>query len=242
MKSRGIPLFLASIVCCEALAREASASGTTATAVLQQTVATYQAMTTYRDHGWSVHTVKSFPTEESPATVVIDFVTLFKRPSKFRFSWTTTDNFVGGPYTSKDAIWSDGLRVWGVWSYNENVPAPEESFNMAVAAATGVSSGTAHDIFRLLSDKISGFRFDQLRDLKIVRSEMLQGVDCYVVRGNNHGEVDHELWIGKKDHLIRKGIHTTAADGNTSTFERTDIVVNQDIQDSEFSPQESAKK
>lgn len=57
---------------------------------------------------------------------------------------------------------------------------------MAVAGADGVTRGAAHEIFRLLTNKVSGFRFDQLRGLNIVRFETVSGVDCYVVHGTAH--------------------------------------------------------
>lgn len=204
-----------------------------AVAFMSQVVATYKSLSSYRDRGRSVQTLKSDSSEKNPSTVVIDFTTLFKRPNKFRFSWTRTENLGDGPYISeKNAIWSDGTRIWS-FAASDSTPIAEESFAMAVAGATGVSQGTALHIFRLLTDDVHGFRFDQLRKLKIVRSEILSGIDCYVVQGSQYDMDNYELWIGKQDHLIRKGIDTQS-DGNTASFERSGIVVNKDIADNQF--------
>ena len=203
----------------------------TAAAFMHDTVATYRAMSSYQDRGRSVQTLTSYPGDDDPSNVEIEFVTLFKRPNKFKFSSTTTDNFGDGPDVSHDAIWSDGSSVWE-WSSGDIVPKSVEGFGMAVAEVTGVSHGMAHEIFRLLTDEVTGFRFDQLKQLKILRSDKLAGVDCYVVHGL---QFDHEvdLWIGKGDHLIRKGIET-APDTSTNTFERRDIVVDGEIPETAF--------
>lgn len=204
-----------------------------AKALMNQVVATYQSLSTYRDSGRSVQTLKFDPSEKNPSTTVINFTTAFKRPDQFKFSWTRTEDYGEGLYTSKrHAIWSNGDRVWR-FATGDKAPVVEESFSMAVAGVSGGTQGTALHIFRLLTDQIGGFRFDQLRGLKIVRSETLSGVDCYVIHGSQYGEVDYDLWIGKQDLLIRKGINLQP-DGNTTTFERTDIVVNQRVPDSEF--------
>ena len=221
----------------EVTAHTAPQSDPEAVALMSQVVATYRSLSSYRDRGRSVQTLKAYPTEKDPSTTVIDFTTVFKRPDKFQFSWTSTENYGDGPYSDKSAIWSDGSdgsKAWGSYPYDKNVPVVEESFSMAVAGATGVSQGTAHEIFRLLTDKVGGFRVDQLRGLKIVCSEMISGVDTYVVHGHIDG-VSQDLWIGKQDHLIRKGAETQS-DGNSQIFERIDIVANQDIPDADFTP------
>lgn len=234
---RGVLLLVVGIaVCCASAAKDAPTSDPDAVTLMKQVVASYQAFDTYRDRGRSIQTLKFDSAEKDYSTLIIDFATLFKRPYKFKFSWTRTENFGDGSYTSKDAFWSDGSRVWSLSSDGSRAPIAEENFSMAVARATGVTRGASHEIFRLLTDKVSGFRFDQLGGLKIVRSEVISGVDCYVVHGSQYGADAYDLWIGKQDHLIRKGIDTQP-DGNTVTFERMNIVVNQDIPDDQFTGQ-----
>lgn len=234
MKHGILLLLLLSIAfCSEAIGKEEMTSSPEAMALMKQVVAAYQSLSSYRDRGRTVQTLKSSPSD--PATLVIEFTTVFERPSKFRFSWTSTENFGDGPYTSKEAIWSDGIKVWSS-SEEKTVPVAEESFSMAVAGADGVTRGAAHEIFRLLTDNVSGFRFDQLQGLKIVRSETVSGVDCYVVRGIQYDVDNYELWVGKQDQLIRKGVNTQP-DGNTATFERMAIVVDQPVPDVDFTLQ-----
>ena len=198
---------------------------------MRQTVATYLAMQTYQDHGRSSQTLKFYPEDDDAAIVVVDFSTLFKRPRKFKFDWTTTRDFGDGLDVEKNAIWSDGSKVWS-WSSSELMPEPEENVNMAVAGATGISQGMAHEIFRLLTNEVTGFRFDQLKHLKIVGTEKVAGIECAIVHGYQY-QNEVKLWIGQEDHLIRKGIETEPGT-NTNTFERTDIVVDRDIPDTDF--------
>lgn len=231
-------LILSVAFCSEAIGKEKITSSPEAIALMKQMVAAYQSLSSYRDRGRTVQTLKSSPSDQ--AMLEIEFTTVFERPSKFRFSWTRTENFGDGPNISKAAIWSDGIRVWSS-SDEKNIEVAEESFSMAVAGADGVTRGAAREIFRLLSDKVSGFRFDQLQGLKIVGSETVSGVDCYVVHGIQYDVDNYELWIGKQDHLIRKGVDAQL-DGNTVTFERMDIIVNQSIPDSEFTLQMSNEK
>jgi len=202
--------------------------------LMRETLATYRALSSYRDHGKIVQTLKASPDDESPAAVSQEFVTLFKRQTKFKFAWTTSDNFGGHLEKDQNAIRSDGTKVWASWSsQNHNAPKELDDFDTAVAAATGISQGMSHDIFVLLSDEASGFRYDELSRLRILGSETVHGIDCYIVRGFNYDE-EVQLWIGKKDHLIHKG-KRTLPNSSTAAFERTDIVVNQDIPDAEFS-------
>ena len=106
---------------------------------------------------------------------------------------------------------------------------------MAVAGATGISQGMSHDVFRLLSNEVSGFRFDQLKHLRILGSEKIDGVECNIIEGFQF-ESRVRLWIGREDHLVRKGIETQS-DTNTNTFERTAIVVDGNIPDAVFDTQ-----
>jgi len=229
MKIRLIALLLA--FCCPASARETWPSDPAAVAFMKQTVATYLALQTYQDRGRSSQTLKFYPEDGDAAIVVVEFSTSFKRPRRFKFEWTTSRDFGDGLDVDKNAIWSDGAKVWS-WSSNELNPEREDNLNMAVAGATGISQGMAHEIFRLLSDEVTGFRFDQLKRLKLLGSEKVGGVECTIVHGFQYDN-DVKLWIGKEDHLIRKGVETTP-DTNTNTFERTDIVVDGEIADADF--------
>lgn len=225
--------------CAVAHAEITTASDPIAVAFMNQTVATYSAMRTYQGRGRSSQTLKFYPADADAAVVVVDFSTRFERPRKFRFSWTTTENVGDGPEVTEDAVWSDGASVWS-WSSNHAIPETEEDFGMALAGATGVSQGMAHDVFRLLSDEIKGFRYDQLKQLEIVGTEDVAGVECNIAHGFQY-ETEVKLWIGKQDHLIRKGIKTQV-DTNTNTFERTDTIVDKNIPNTDFVLQNRSNK
>jgi outer membrane lipoprotein-sorting protein len=212
-------------------------SSTTAEAVdgpalLQKVVTTYQSLTSYQDSGRNIQTLGRKPPGDNPPNITIEFKTYFKRSDKFLFSWISIEDLGDGIWKEKNAIWSDGKKAWSSYSYDHNVSGQEENFGMASAEATGITNGASHDIFRLLTDKVTGTRLDQLKDLNIVGSEKVFGIDSYIVRGKTDLYMS-KLWIGKSDYIIRRGMDTWS-DGTTMTFERTGIILNQDIPDERF--------
>jgi len=226
-------LLLLACFCAAAVAETPRSPDPDAAAFMRETLAAYRAMSSYRDRGHLVQSLKSSPDDPDNSAITQDFVTLFKRPDTFKFAWTTIDNFSGSG-RDQDAIWSDGTTVWASWSsQDDNAVKVLEDFGTAVASAGGVSHGAAHDIFVLLSERVGGSRLDRLTQPTIVRSESLNGVDCYVVRGHAYENVQ-DVWIGKQDHLIRK-LTDTRRDGAVMTVERTGIAVDQDIPAAEFS-------
>lgn len=226
---------IAMVLCGLTSARAENYSAGSAADVMRSVVTTYQNLSTYQDRGRSVQTSMLLKDEKETSRNIIQFTTLFKRGGRYRFAWTSRDNFFGKyEESSSNRFWSDGTKSWySESSYSSKPRISEMSFSDASAATTGVSQGTSHEIFRLLCNEMSGFRYDQLRDLRIAGSEVVSGVDSNVVHGTYSDGSSLDLSIGKRDHLIRKGVHTWL-DGTTTTFERSDIVVNADIPDSEF--------
>jgi hypothetical protein len=195
--------------------------------LVRETVSTYQMLSTYQDSG--VLTEVSFPESNTGnGTTVITFKTKFHRGGDYSFAWTTTEHFAGKEISkSENRFWSDNLKGW--WSESNNGRKPkviEMSFDDATASATGISLGASHDIFRLLTKDLSGFRIDALENLRVKGTEIAEGTDSYILAGNypKLPDMKCEVWIGKKDHLIRKWVEVDLYHHTTTTV-RSDLVV-----------------
>jgi hypothetical protein len=242
MRKRGLAmrdLFLVSLFLCLPCAGAELPVGDDATAIIRDVVATYRGLSSYQDVGVSIQTLRSSPRDPDTSRTTVRFSTLFDRDGPYSFSWTAIDNFSGEQEMESinSCFWSDGSKSWyREQFYGEKPDVKETSLQDASAASTGISHGTSHDIFRLLTNKVNGFRFDQLRNLHVTRSEVVSRIDSYVVHGiYPYADVKDtvDLWVGKKDHLIHKLVETNP-DSNTNTVERTGIVVNGKIPDAEF--------
>src|SRR4030095_636325 len=84
----------------------------------------------------------------------LSFATIFERPSRFRYEYTRS-----GPRSDRYVIWRTkpgDAQSWRTIRHD----SPNQSINMAIASATGVSAATSHNIPRLLMpDEVGGFSF-----------------------------------------------------------------------------------
>jgi outer membrane lipoprotein-sorting protein len=209
-------------------AQGAASNDADASEVIRQVVAAYRSLSSYSDRGTSlVHLAGS------DASYRVDFETLFKRPNKLRFAWTLQYSHAPGKQR-KNVIWCDGATAWSSYSFRGNKPELKQNLELAVAGAVGPSWTTAHNIPRLLSDEVGGIPLDeQVQGFKITGNETADGVHCVVVVGNLATGGECKIWVGLKDHLIRR-IEERSKNGIREEV-RTQIVVNQDILDSRFS-------
>jgi hypothetical protein len=73
-----------------------------------------------------------------------------------------------------------------------------------VAAATGISLGTAHNASRLLlPDAITGRRITDLDQAERLADDRVDGVVCFRVHGRLSGDTI-TLWVSKSDFLLRR--------------------------------------
>ena len=99
---------------------------------------------------------------------------------------------------------------------------------MGIAGATVATLGSARIVPTLLMRDVSGFRLTQMEKVVLVREEVFDGKDCFVVRGFHPYGYQIELWIGKNDFLLRK--EREKNDDGTFTEEiRSDIKLNGSI-------------
>jgi len=170
--------------------------------ILARVADVYANCASYRDEG---KVVSSF--EE------ISFSTLFERPSRFRFEYTRI-----GPRSDRYVIWrtapGDAQSWWTI-----RTDSPNQSMNMAIASATGVSAASSHHIPRLLMpDEVGGFSFagDKWVDVTNADEESVNGRTCYKLTGHYplSPTTPLTLWVDKETFLIRKVV----SNGATVTY------------------------
>jgi len=188
----------------------------TAQEIARESQKAYAALSSYSDTGKASSQGGGADTETT-------FNIHLQRANLYRIEWTQT----GGFYTSKGAIWSDGMKNYFVMGTANQMDAekPEKIHDMetAIGMATGVSSSTASDIpgtfFNLhWGDQLGIFTKGRAQSRREA-DEKVGGADCFVVSGSlgpaklpngggSSGTMTTRLWIGKRDHLIRQ-IQTT---------------------------------
>jgi hypothetical protein len=206
-----------------------------AKALLEEVAARYASITSYSDCG-AVHT-HFFDNDRIFTTI---FSTLYKKPSLYRFEcerphpYPPLQNII-----TRNAVVFDGSTAYTSRQTGTDAPQTEfaESFSLAIAAATGVSSGSAHRIGRLLMPAIGGYSILDLVDLRQGMDTVVDGTPCHSVaaRYPKCATPDMEFVIEKDTLLIRR-IKTLGGVPRFSVTElRHSIRVNEPIDDAIFS-------
>lgn len=169
----------------------------TAQAIVKRMAQRYASCLSYQDTG----VVETTHNEANSARVErMPFKTYFARPQFFRFEWIDYFPWKDG---RKKIVWSDGNESYTYWE--PDTYEKEEELGLAIAGATGISRGAAHTVPRLLiADEVSGFGLTELTNLSIVGEERFEGELCYRITGKHPFGITYELWIGKRDFLLRK--------------------------------------
>lgn len=167
-----------------------------ATRILNNMFRVYSRLASYQDEGILVTTND----EATGGTIEkMPFKTFFKRPNLFRFEWT---DFGITKLGRTKLMWFNGKEAFTYWepdSYEK-----EESLRLAVAGASGASSGTADTVSELLlPNELGHSTLKGLVKVSLLGEEMVEGVKCYRIKAT---EVSNllELWVGKNDFLLRK--------------------------------------
>lgn len=153
---------------------------------------------------------------------VISFETYFARPQFFRFEWM--DFHFSPESTGKNILWCDGKQTYSLYTFEPEVEVRED-LSMGIAGATGISRSSAHTVPRLLSEAVSGFTLTELKRLSLVGQEQFEGEACYVVRGYHPFGQAWDMWITKRDFLLRK-LKTPNEDGSFAEEIHRNIKVN----------------
>jgi outer membrane lipoprotein-sorting protein len=163
--------------------------------------ARYRSLPAYSDTG----VARSFSLRR-PRTCT--FETAYVAPGHFRFAFETPHPYRPlAHHVSRDVIGTDGNTVYFYSrSYGGQAELEyPESLLMAVAGATGISSGTAHTIGALLFEEIGGFRLTDMRRIRFRSMREFMGVKCVVVSGLHPGGRGRvTAWFGAEDLLLRR--------------------------------------
>ncbi len=204
----------------------------TASQILERMAEVYVHCNSYRDTGL-VRTV--FLYERGSRLEEKMFRTEFVRPNLFRFEYGESETT--GP-KNRYIVWSKGKNVLTWWDVRPGVKR-KESLNLALAGATGVSSGSAHTIPALLiPDEVSGRRLTDMTELERLKDADHGTVSCFRIRGK-YAHIPRTIWIDRNTFLVRMIEDQRRFDGfrteNTTTYQP---VIDSEIpkHDLEFDP------
>ncbi len=221
---RNILLFSIALLSLDGCGNGSSSSGLTAETILARMKETYAGCQTYQDTGVVTTTfIQSSGNriDEKP------FLTAFVRPDRFRFEYKETQSSVEYRYI----IWRNGAEVQSWWDVSPGIKT-EESLDMAIAGATGVSSGSAHIIpALLLPDEISGRQLTDITEAQRIGDTDINSISCYRIQGKFAGD-PIILWIEANTFLVRR-IETqhTFTDFSTETVTTYSPFMNGDVPD-----------
>jgi len=133
----------------------------------------------------------------------VEFKTYFVRPMKFRFEWSDWHPHWGKEHAARQSmIWSDGNHSYS-WLLGEVISEP---VLRALAGASGISSGAALKILRLLNPEWAGSNpvWYKMQDSRLVNEEVVDNICCSHLLGKTLKPDDTEVWIDKYDQTIRR--------------------------------------
>lgn len=162
--------------------------------------ARYRMLDSYTDEGY-VRT--SGPTRPHK----VWFETQFSRPSLFRFQFSRPHPYPPLRHlVTKVVIGSDGTTAYFCMERDGSVRRTdvERDLGLAVAGATGISSGAAHTIGNLLLECVGGFSLSMLNRPRFRRSRVFRGEHCSRITGIHPRGGRFTLWFGTSDLLLRK--------------------------------------
>jgi hypothetical protein len=205
-----------------------------AKALLEKVAARYASISSYSDRG-AVHTQLN----NNGSVVTTIFSTLYKKPSLYRFEFERPHPYLPlQNIITRNTVVFDGSTASTWKQTGTDTPQTElaESFSLAIAAATGASSGSAHRIGRLLIPAMGGLSILDLVDLRQGMDTVVDGTPCYSIgaRYPKCSIPDMEFVI-ERDALLIRSIKTSGEAGKFSATElRHSIRVNEPIEDAMF--------
>ena len=175
-----------------ALAKETAAQE--ALKLAEEVVNAYRSLTNYTDTGEYECIDDGKVLQES------EFRTAYAANGDLLFEYA--DELSNG-FKASYALSKSGDRVQAM-SGHDSEPEEYQDISLAVAALTGVTSGTAHNVPTLLLG-LEGKDVFTLANLKIAGEDRLpDGTVCIRLQGKGFFGDDEIIWIGKDDLLIRK--------------------------------------
>lgn len=216
------------------LAAGTSREELTAKDIIERVAKVYAGAKWYRDSG-----VVEARTRAAADDVSVDeelrFTTAFARPDRFRFEFRIRIN--GQEF--RHIIWRNGDEVQ-TWSNPRLDVARPDTLNLAIAAATGISGGSAHTIpHLLLPDEVTEWRRTDMGDLERIEDAYVGRVECFRLSGRAEIPADGEfpamtrtymVWIEKRTFFLRR-IDSTV---ESATFRSDDSTTYDPVMDEEI--------
>jgi hypothetical protein len=197
-------------------------AGLDAQDVLHAVVEKYASIASYSDTG-------QVTTRTAASGLVhrITFATMHQRPSLFRFTFFRPHAYPPlGHLMTEHVAGYDGTvgyceakRLGGTTARRSPI-----SLEVAIARATGISSGSAHTIGRLLLPQVGGQSILDLMDAQRGEDVAINGTSCYSITARwPRGDRSQEFWIEKDSCLLRQRI--TRSEQSESVEVRENISV-----------------
>jgi len=192
---------------------------------LREVVRRYRELLSYSDTGMSYR-------PHCRRDRLCTFETDYSRPADFRFHFESPH-----PYrplrhlTTQTTVGIRNAKPYFVTRYYQGDGRAEtpEDLDLAIAGATGISSGTAHTIASLLFPEVSGFSLLDLRRIRFRRSRVVDGVRCVAVSGlHPYGGGRYTAWFGEQDFLLRRLLTSRFKAEENRTNIRTSHVISED--------------
>ncbi len=151
----------------------------------------YKNCKSYKDEGLVI-TTSTDEAKQPPQS--ISFKTFFVRPSYFRFYWD--DGYGDG-----NSVWCDGKKSH---LYFLGKSEEQEHLSAAIAGATGVSSGSAHTIPRLLMpDLVAGRSLAEFTSIELVKEVLSKDGELIHLKGIWKTQ-KQDIWLDRiKMNIVR---------------------------------------
>jgi hypothetical protein len=164
--------------------------------IVADMLATYANCVSYSDEG---EVVTVFHNEHGDRTVSKPFTTAFVRPDKFRFEYRERRRDDWNRYI----IWRSASDVRTFWSIRPDMG--RNDLRLAIAGATGVSSGSAIMIPSLLMPgEVSAGQLKSLSNLTLLDVEEVDGSPASKIQGEAAAGNILVLWIDQQSNLVVK--------------------------------------
>ena len=179
----------------------------------------YASLDTYQDEG--VTTVSN-----SNKTVTIPFRNLSIKPSKVRFEFVLSHPYFPLSFIkTRYAVWCNGTNFYFTRS---DKTEKRSSIYGAWGGVHGISRGTSPHISSFLLQRPLGSGVYKGKAWTIVGADRVRGEDCIHVAVKQWKGGDVQVWVSKKDYLIRKIID------DDTLIEYVSILINTPIDEALF--------
>jgi hypothetical protein len=199
--------------------------------LLEQVVKIYASIDSYSDKG-------SVTQQVHPGDPVLrtEFSTLYKRPNLFRFEFSRPHPYPPLRHlVTRHVVGYDGFGAYSLQQGHEGEPTLQtrDDLSHAVAGAAGVSSGSAHNIGRLLLHEVAGLSLLDLIDPRFGAEVEIAGAPCYTVSAELPMGGERELCIERGALLVRR-VRTHQGNAPATEELREAIRVNPPLDDACF--------